>query len=305
MKVNKSILRTAGIAAAFLAGYMIPQMHCFSFLIRYLIIAMLFIVFLRVRVGRNAFHPSQLRLLLANLAMGPSAYAAVRIFGGSHALAQGAFFAAITPTATAAPVVTGFLGGNTGYVIGGFLLTNAGVAMALPWLIPCFTGIETPGVTLSVFSNLAFIMGVPLAASLILRRIYPPAEKWPSKLGDFSFSLWLAALFLIAANASDFIRRHSIGAELLRYLAVTAAVCMVNFLLGYIIVPARYRREGSQTLGQKNTTLTIYLALTYANPLVATGPACYVLWHNLWNAIQLSRAGVNSSETRRQRCPKK
>lgn len=44
-------------------------------------------------------------------------------------------------------------------------------------------------------------------------------------------------------------------------------------------------------LGQKNTTLTIYLALANANPLVALGPTFYVLWHNGWNTWQLHRYG--------------
>ncbi len=48
--------------------------------------------------------------------------------------------------------------------------------------------------------------------------------------------------------------------------------------------------ECSQALGQKNTTLSIYLALTYASPIAALGPTFYVLWHNLWNAWQLYRA---------------
>ena len=52
-----------------------------------------------------------------------------------------------------------------------------------------------------------------------------------------------------------------------------------------------FPREASQALGQKNTAFTIYLALTYASPLVALGPSCYVIWHNLWNSWQLHRAG--------------
>ena len=51
-----------------------------------------------------------------------------------------------------------------------------------------------------------------------------------------------------------------------------------------------FPREASQSLGQKNTSFTIYLALTYANPLVALGPTCYVLWHNLWNSWQLHQS---------------
>ncbi len=68
---------------------------------------------------------------------------------------------------------------------------------------------------------------------------------------------------------------------------LTAVLCAVNFILGALVSPKRYRREGSQTLGQKNTMLTLYLAMTFANPLVALGPTFYVVCHNTWNACQL------------------
>lgn len=298
MAVNKSFLRTAGIGGAFVLGYLMPEMHRFGFLIRYLIMVMLFLVFLRVRPSHRSLHLSHAIVFVVNLALGPLCYVVVRWGGGDHNLALAAFFAGVTPTATAAPVVMGFLGGRVEYVINGFLLTNIGTALALPWLMPFFIGVETPGVTLSICGNLGIVMGLPLLAALGLRLFWPQAEKWPSKLGDFSFSLWLLTLFLIAANASDFLTSNHIGWGILWYLVVTAAICLINFLLGYWIVPCRFRREGSQTLGQKNTTLTIYLALAYANPLVALGPTCYVLWHNLWNAFQLSRVKVNDNEAR-------
>ena len=71
----------------------------------------------------------------------------------------------------------------------------------------------------------------------------------------------------------------------------TALVCAANFALGRVIGGREFGREASQALGQKNTTFTIWLALTYASPLVALGPTCYVLWHNLWNSWQLHQAG--------------
>ncbi|MEG2248861.1 MAG: hypothetical protein RSB88_08120, partial [Akkermansia sp.] len=57
-------------------------------------------------------------------------------------------------------------------------------------------------------------------------------------------------------------------------------------------------RECSQSLGQKNTTLTIFLAMIYApSPIAALGPTFYVLWHNLWNAWQLHRHALNKSQS--------
>ena len=61
----------------------------------------------------------------------------------------------------------------------------------------------------------------------------------------------------------------------------------VNFALGYWLGYGKLRRVSSQVLGQKNTSLTLYLALQYASPIAALGPAFYIFWHNLWNAIQL------------------
>lgn len=73
---------------------------------------------------------------------------------------------------------------------------------------------------------------------------------------------------------------------------------MLNFLLGYAVGGKGLRRESSQTLGQKNTSLTIYLALIYANPLAALGPTFYVFWHNAWNALQLYlHARKNNNDT--------
>jgi BASS family bile acid:Na+ symporter len=104
--------------------------------------------------------------------------------------------------------------------------------------------------------------------------------------------MWVAAIFLITANASDFIRQQTTTPHaVLAQIAVTSLlVCAAGFFFGRIIGGREFAREASQSLGQKNTTFTIYLALTYASPLVALGPTCYVVWHNLWNSWQLHRA---------------
>jgi BASS family bile acid:Na+ symporter len=34
-------------------------------------------------------------------------------------------------------------------------------------------------------------------------------------------------------------------------------------------------------MGQKNTTLVIWISTLYAGPVVALAPTCYVVWQNL------------------------
>jgi len=83
---------------------------------------------------------------------------------------------------------------------------------------------------------------------------------------------------------------------LLQIGCATLAVCILNFFTGWLIGPRRCKLESSQLLGQKNTSFTIYLAITFASPVAALGPLFYILWHNSWNAIQMFQF-----EKRRQR----
>ena len=65
---------------------------------------------------------------------------------------------------------------------------------------------------------------------------------------------------------------------------ITLGLCVLNFSVGRALAPRKYKRETAQLLGQKNTTLSIFLALHFANPLVALAPTFYILFHNIWTA---------------------
>jgi BASS family bile acid:Na+ symporter len=115
-----------------------------------------------------------------------------------------------------------------------------------------------------------------------------------------SFGAWVAAIFLITANASNFLRSQSgLSRTVVLEIAVASLlICVLSFGLGRLIGGREFAREASQSLGQKNTTFTIYLAMTYASPLVALGPTFYVIWHNLWNSWQLHQHANRESLTK-------
>ena len=288
--MKPGLSRTLALVAGIAAGGLLPQAHAAAGAIRWLVMAMLFLVFLQTRISRQALHRSHAVLFAANLAMGFAAWGLGALVGGRD-VALAAFFAGITPTATAAPVVMSFLRGRVDYVIAAFLVTNLLMAALLPELLPLVLGRATPAIFSEVLGSVGLVVFGPLGAAWLLRAAYPKAGEWPQPLRNFSFGMWVAALFLITANASHFLHSHPELSRLaLGQIAVTtAAVCAANFALGWVIGGREYSREASQSLGQKNTTLTIYLALAYANPLVALGPTCYVVWHNLWNSWQLHR----------------
>ena len=283
----KSLFRPVMILVAFAAGYLIPQAASFTFLIRYFLMIMLFIIFLQVKVQGMRPRKNHWRILIANIAVGVIAWLLASL-SGSRDLAHAAFFTGITPTASAAPVIMRFLGGDVEFVVTSFLTTNVGVSLSLTGLIPLVTGNFTLKFLGNVAWNLFFLIGIPMTAAFIVRKIYPKAKELAPKLANFSFLLWLTMLFLTASSASAYIRKCSVSPLiLLEIAALSAVICMVNFTLGYFLAGKDFPRETSQSLGQKNTMFTLSLAMTYSGPLAALGPTFYVLWHNLWNAAQM------------------
>jgi BASS family bile acid:Na+ symporter len=286
--MQPGFLRTIALVAGMVLGALLPQAHVASSAIRWLVMGMLFLVFLQTRLSRQAVHRSHAILLLVNLAMGFAAWGSGWLVGGRE-VALAAFFAGITPTAAAAPVVMSFLRGRVEYVIAAFLLTNVVIAALLPGLLPLVLGRATPEAFVQVLGTVGLVVFVPMLAAWLLRTVHAPATEWPRHLRNVSFGMWVLALFLVTAHGSHFLRSQAdLPLVTLGQIGVvTALVCVANFALGWVIGGREYPREASQALGQKNTSFTIYLALAYANPLVALGPTCYVLWHNLWNSWQL------------------
>lgn len=285
----KTLIRPAMIFVPLVLGIFFPEADRLNFLIRYLLMTMLFMVFLRLDLRELKIRRSHFLLLLVNLLIGVGCFLITLYLTGNRTLAQAAFFVGITPTATAAAVVMGFLKGNVGYVITSFVMTNVGVSLLLPGLLAWVCGNSSWSFIFKVAEALVLLLAVPLIAALILRRIYPPLRGLPKKCATASFALWSMCLFIIAASAARFFQRNP---DLSRFLAVETAVialviCAMNFAVGYWLGEQGFKREASQSLGQKNTTLTIYLAFTYAGPLAALGVISYVLWHNSYNAIQI------------------
>lgn len=288
--MKPGLLRTAALVAGMVLGGLLPQAYAAAWAIRWLVMGMLFLVFLQTGLAHQAIRRSHVILLGANLAIGFAAWGLGWLVGGRE-VALAAFFAGIAPTATAAPVVVSFLRGRVDYVIAAFLLTNLVIAALLPGLLPLVLGRATPDAFVQVLGTVGMVVFGPMGVAWLLRTVHPRAAEWPQHLRNVSFGMWVLALFLVTANGSHFLRSQAdLSLRALGQIAVTTAVvCAASFALGRVIGGREFPREASQSLGQKNTSLTIYLALAYANPLVALGPTCYVLWHNLWNSWQLHR----------------
>ena len=124
-------LRNLALFGAFIAGYFCPWAASLNWLIRWLIVGMMFMVMLQVKFTVRSIRVHHLIILLANIAVGMGGWG-IFMLAGNRELAEVAFFTGITPTATAAPVIVGLLGERVDYAVSAFLATNLGMAVLSP-----------------------------------------------------------------------------------------------------------------------------------------------------------------------------
>lgn len=270
-------------------GALFPQVHTLTFLIQYLLVAMLFLAFLDIDFKPKELHISIAWVLAANVLLPFMSYAALAPFDQTLALA--AFITAIAPTAIAAPVMISFLQGKVEYVVAAVLATNIASALIIPVALPFLLGAQVEISVREVLEPVLTVMFVPLILAYLVRRFSPKAQAVIRRGKLISFPLWLSSLFIVSANASNYLRNENSNSisTLLTIATVSLAICVLDFGLGALLGGPSHWQEASQSLGQKNLSFVIWIALTFINPLVAMGPMFYILYHHLYNSWSIYR----------------
>jgi len=264
-----------------------------TFLTPYLLFAMLFITFCKISFKDIRFHPAHVWLLLIQLTISIALYYALLPFDA--VIAQGCMLCVLVPTATAAAVITGLLGGNVGFLTTYVLFCNVAVAIAAPVYFS-LTGVHAELTFMQsvwyICQKVLPILLFPLIASTALRYLTPKIHKAILNIPQLAFYLWVGALIIVTGATVKLLLQQTETdySTKVGLLIVSLVLCCLQFLAG--------RRIGKhygdaisagQGLGQKNTILAIWMAQTYLHPLTAIAPAGYILWQNIINSYQLYR----------------
>ena len=272
-----------------LLGALVPQATVLSFLIQYLLMVMLFYAFLDLEFKSQMLKKSVFLVLAANIAVAFTVYGVLVPFNLTLALAG--FMAAIAPTAIAAPVIISFIQREVEYAVASVLLTNIASAIIVPIALPFLIGTQVEISVWEVLRPVMVVMFVPLAFAQLVKLLPGNSQTFIRKGKAASFPVWLINLFLISAKASDFLRNDK--SDSLSTLAIIAfvslVICIINFGVGALLGGRSHRREASQSLGQKNLSFVIWIALTFINPLVALGPMFYIIYHHFVNSWLIYR----------------
>ncbi len=262
-----------------------------SFLTPGLIFSMLFITYCKLSFRDLKFSGLHIWLLMVQL------IGCLVVYGGlvwfDPVVAEGGLICVLAPTATAAAVVTGMLGGSVACLAAYTLMSSLVVAVVSP-LIFTLLG-EHPDMSfwtsiLYICRQVMSVLVLPFALALLLERVFPAVHRRLKKLQILSFYLWALGLTIVTGKTVYFIV-HQENANVVEewwMAALALVICIFQFGLGRRI-GRRYGDavSGGQGLGQKNTILAIWMAQVYLNPLSSIAPASYVLWQNIINSYQL------------------
>lgn len=219
-------------------------------------------------------------------------------------VAQGALICFICPTATAAAVITGKLGGNAESLISYTMLINIVVAIYVPTVFPIINpqeGLSFLSAFLIILSKVFPLLIFPFIVAQILRYALPAVHRWTKEHSSMAFYIWAVALAMVMGKTAKSIvdhLQHGAGeGMMILYLSIISLLaCAMQFILGkYIGTQYNDRISGGQALGQKNTVLAIWMAYTYLNPVTSVTPGAYVFWQNIFNSWQLYRVSKGKS----------
>ncbi len=294
LAIMKKLIRPALLVVPLFTGIFFPQAAILAQgpwnFIRWALVAMIFFNVLQINFADLKPRKEHFLVLAANVFMGIVPFYLFKLLIPSADIyAHGAFFTGIAPTAAATAVIVGLLDGHVGFAVTGFLITNIGISILLLGLLPLVTGNFTAVFMLNVFYSIMTTIIIPMACARAVRHFLPGILDHTAKFKSLTLVLWSASLFILAAVARlNFDQNSDASLGVLGILALTAGViCAVNFTVGYFLTKSEYRRDTSQILGQKNTTFAIYLALEFSSGIAALATIFYVLFHNLWNSVQL------------------
>ena len=264
-----------------------------AFMTPYLIFSMLFITY--CKLSFRDLHFSRLHgwLLLVQVIGCLLVYGILVWF--NPVIAEGCLICVLAPTATAAAVITGMLGGNVACLAAYTLTSSVVVAVVSPLIFTLLGNHAELSFWDSVFyicRQVVPILVLPCVLALLLEKTWSSLHRQLRKLQILSFYLWSLGLTIVTGKTVYFIvHQGEANIEIEWWMAALALlICIGQFSLGRFI--GRHYGDavsGGQGLGQKNTILAIWMAQAYLNPLSSIAPASYVLWQNMINSYQLWR----------------
>ncbi len=279
---------------------MYPISNSISYLIPWVIGAMLFLTYLKVKPRDFDFNRSHLILLGVQLAMMSLSYALLRPFNSDYAQAMLLCF--LTPAATAGPAIVRLLSGKASFTATYVLLTHFAIILLSPLLFPLIqpnVNVAFLSLAGSIFSKVAIIVLVPMLMAWLFEKSFKSLSERLAQNKQIPYVLWLFSVWLLMGKTTVYIMESpSLGLKAFIIVGILSALaCAVQFYSGKRLAQhlGLEANASCHAMGQKNTSLAIWLSTLYLSPAAALAAAAYILWQNFVITYRLAKAkGLNS-----------
>lgn len=213
---------------------------------------------------------------------------------------EAALTCVIAPCASAAPVVTGKLGGDINGMTTYTLLSSLLCAVTIPLVFPMLEkGADVTFVeaSLLILQKLAVVMLLPLGLGWIVRHYVHSVYRYIMRHPDLGFYCWSVSLAITTGiTVKNICHSEASGLVLFGIAGLSLAVCLLHFGIGRAI--GRWQNERincGQGMFQKNTAMAIWVSYMYLHPVASIGAGCYVLWQNIVNSVEISSTNHKQS----------
>ena len=253
-----------------------------------LIASMLFLTFCRIELRDMRLRWIHLWMLAVQFVGAVAVYYVTLPLLGD-VVAQGAMICVMAPIAMAAVVIGGMLGANVTTMVAYSLICNLVTALLAPPMLHAFGNGTCTFV--EIISRVAPTLIAPFVLAQICRYVWRRGADWFASHSFLSFYIWLFSLILVLGRTTCFILDTDAEPMVEIELALIALVlCLLQFRLGrYMGEKAGDRVAGTQSVGQKNTILAIWMSLNFLNPVASIAPTAYIIWQNSVNSYQIYR----------------
>lgn len=263
-------------------------------LIPYIVTAMLFMTFLKVRPRDLSFRPSHLWLLLLQIGLGGLIYLGLSCWRVD--IATGMLLCFLTPCATAAPSIVTMLKGDTAYTTSYVLISHFALVILAPLIFPYVRGGEVASGLIyemwHIFYEVSRLIIPAIVGAWLIVWIKPQLADTLGSKGGIGYSLWLLSLLLLIAHTTIYMETEaSIATVDLVIMALLGLItCVGQYAIGHLIAPhlGVERHASRHCIGQKNTSLSIWIAAIFLPPFVGIGITSYIIWQNIIISLVMS-----------------
>lgn len=274
----------------------------FSFIVPYIIFSILLLTFSAVDIKKLRMSRLDVWLMLFQVTVSLGSYMALKWLGANNVVAEGVLIGVLCPVAASVAVISCMLGANRETVTAYTIIGNLMVAVVAPVYFS-FIGNQQGLPFLESFwmilRRVGTVIGLPFFVAWALEAWLPSVSGVLRKYKGVSFYLWATAMFTTLGQTIDFIFLHGEGNwGSIAWLGVAALLfCVVQFGFGRWL-GGRYgdKISGGQLLGQKNSSMGIWMANYYLTPLASVFLAFYSVFQNVWNSWQMWENGKRGTE---------